>query len=205
MAICQELNTIYWDNMTTKWIIFRNLVLSLVEKYVSKAAKKAETNKPPWWSNQLTQVIKEKQNLYSQYKFTWSLVWIYEKVRSKISQLEKKNGTLTVNDKETVEVLNTYCKSVEQYDFPTKVNSVLDDIVISEFDVYDIFELPIPNKAPGPDNLHPQVLKNSARSLTKPLLILFTCSLNSGILPNEWEKANITPIFKKAPNLYKQL
>ena len=40
-------------------------------------------------------------------------------------------------------------------------------------------------------------MKNYARSLTKPLFLLFTYSLNSGTLPNEWKKANITPIFKK--------
>ena len=40
--------------------------------YLIKATKKAETNKPPWWSSQLTKAIKEKQNLCSQYKFTQS-------------------------------------------------------------------------------------------------------------------------------------
>ena len=78
-------------------------------------------------------------------------------MRSKISQLEKNDGTLMVNDKETVEVLNTYFKSVftvedtsNMPDFPTKVNSVLDDIAITESDVYDILVSLNPNKTPGP-------------------------------------------------------
>ena len=40
-------------------------------------------------------------------------------------------------------------------DFPTKVNSVLDDIAITESDVYDVLVSLNPNKTPGPDNLHP--------------------------------------------------
>ena len=54
-----------------------------------------------------------------------------------------------------------------------------------------------PNKTPGPDNVHPQLLKNCAQSLTKPLFLLFAQSLSSGKLPKEWKMANVTPIFKK--------
>ena len=74
---------------------------------------------------------------------------------------------------------------------------MLDDIAITKSDVYDILVSLNPNKTPGPNNLHPRLLKNCARSLTKPLFLLFTYSLNSGTLPNEWEKANITLIYKK--------
>ena len=36
-----------------------------------------------------------------------------------------------------------------------------------------------PNKAPRPDSLHSQALKNCAGSLAKPLLLLFTQSINT--------------------------
>ena len=54
-------------------------------------------------------------------------------------------------------------------------------------------------KAPGPDDLHSQVLKNCAESLAKPLFPLFTQSINTSIymLPSDWRQAHITPIFKK--------
>jgi len=45
--------------------------------------------------------------------------------------------------------------------------------------------------------LHPQVLQHCAESLAKPLFLLFTEFLNTGILPSGWRQAHITPIFKK--------
>ena len=45
--------------------------------------------------------------------------------------------------------------------------------------------------------LSSQVLLYCAESLAKPLFLLFTKSLNSGVLPSDWRRAHITPIFKK--------
>ena len=42
-----------------------------------------------------------------------------------------------------------------------------------------------PNKAPGPDGVHSQLLKNCASNLMHPLFLLYTQSLNSGIIPEE--------------------
>ena len=52
-------------------------------------------------------------------------------------------------------------------------------------------------KAPGPDGMHPCVLKNCAETLVNPLYYLFKLSLNSGELLLEWKQAKVTPIFKK--------
>ena len=74
LEICQELDLIDWDTLLqhdsieTNWDLFKNLVLSLVDKYVPKASRKVENNKPPWWSNHLTKAIKDKQNLYLHFK-----------------------------------------------------------------------------------------------------------------------------------------
>ena len=34
-------------------------------------------------------------------------------------------------------------------------------------------------------------------TLTKPLELLFNKSIQTGVIPEEWKKANVTPIFKK--------
>ena len=54
-----------------------------------------------------------------------------------------------------------------------------------------------PNKAMGPDRLHPRVLKETARALAPILQIIFYKSLENGEVPDDWKQANIAPIFKK--------
>ena len=52
-------------------------------------------------------------------------------------------------------------------------------------------------KGSGPDNIHPHVLKETASSICVPLSIIFKESLSTGETPDDWRKANVTPIFKK--------
>ena len=54
-----------------------------------------------------------------------------------------------------------------------------------------------PNKSPGPDLIHPKLLKNSSKSLAKPLKILFDNTLLEGNIPSDWKIAEVRPIFKK--------
>ena len=107
-----------------------------------------------------------------------------------------------LSDKEAVEVLSTSFKSVFTVedtsnipDFPVRVDSQLNGFCITESDVLDALVALNPNKTPGPDNLHPQLLKKCAVSLAR---LLFTESLNSSRMPRNCKMANITLIFKKS-------
>jgi len=61
----------------------------------------------------------------------------------------------------------------------------LSDISIIETEVFEALAALKPNKALGPDNIHSQVLKNCAESLTKSLFSLFAQSIGTGILPSD--------------------
>ena len=52
-------------------------------------------------------------------------------------------------------------------------------------------------KSPGPDNMHPKLLQEVSAEVVKPLTLLFQKSIAEGKLPDNWKKANITPIYKK--------
>lgn len=52
-------------------------------------------------------------------------------------------------------------------------------------------------KAMGPDSMQPRFLKKLAEVVAKPTSIICKKSWLSGRVHREWEKGNITPIFKK--------
>ncbi|CAC5400189.1 unnamed protein product [Mytilus coruscus] len=53
------------------------------------------------------------------------------------------------------------------------------------------------DKSPGMDKLHLRLLKEIAESITKPLCIIFSQSLENKTVPNDWKNAMISAIFKK--------
>jgi len=54
-----------------------------------------------------------------------------------------------------------------------------------------------PDKSPGPDGIHPLLLKECASMVAAPLSAIYTRSYATGELPAEWKTANVAPIFKK--------
>ncbi|XP_073499882.1 inaD-like protein isoform X2 [Phyllobates terribilis] len=52
-------------------------------------------------------------------------------------------------------------------------------------------------KSPGPDELHPRVLKEIVEEILEPLSIIFENSWRTGEVPEDWRRTNVVPIFKK--------
>ena len=53
------------------------------------------------------------------------------------------------------------------------------------------------NKAAGLDGLNSSFIKGSSAGIVKPLELIFKKSLETGEIPNDWKKANVSVIFKK--------
>ena len=52
------------------------------------------------------------------------------------------------------------------------------------------------NKTTGADNIPARILKECFRELSHTLSTLFNMSFRLGVVPQEWKRANITPVFK---------
>jgi len=53
------------------------------------------------------------------------------------------------------------------------------------------------NKSPGPNGIRAAVLKASAPEIAPILQVIFTQSLTTNCIPDDWLSANVVPIFKK--------
>jgi hypothetical protein len=51
----------------------------------------------------------------------------------------------------------------------------------------------------GPDNLYPRLLKELSSEIAPLLQLVYQKSLDTSCVPEDWRKANVTPIYKKGP------
>ena len=137
--------------------------------------------------------------------------WKYVRERTKgktgISPLKMENGSMAVTDKEKADTLNTFFGSVftkenmenKPEHKPTKWSEgkSITDILVTPAAIEEKLSKLNVNKAYGPDGVPPILLKELRKCLSTPLSYLFNKSLETGKLPEEWKKANVTAIFKK--------
>ncbi|KFP32754.1 RNA-directed DNA polymerase from mobile element jockey, partial [Colius striatus] len=80
---------------------------------------------------------------------------------------------------------------------------------VEEEEVKDLLDKLKAHKSMNPDGMHPRVLRELADVVAKPLSIIFEQSWRTGEVPEDWRKANVTPVFKKSrkddPGNYRQV
>ena len=136
----------------------------------------------------------------------WKYVSMKTKTRIGIADLETgMNGNMTTSEAEKAEVLSKFFGEVftredlANVPYVTREGhiTVTSTVKITEEDVSETLSALKPNKSPGPDGIHPKVLRELADVIATPLNIIYNKSLSTGKIPESWKKANITPIYKK--------
>ena len=110
------------------------------------------------------------------------------------------------DDLEKAELLNrTFASKFSDpavTEFPQAASYQLDPLVsfrVSEGAVRQILCNLSPHKACGPDNVSARVIRECAVELSVPITKICRLSLNQGVFPLTWKRANIVHIHKKGP------
>ena len=135
--------------------------------------------------------------------------WRYVKSRRTDNtgvQMLKVNNCLITEDQAKAEALANQFQhvftreDVEPSSFPVLPPSPYADMPAIKIEVEGVKKLLLninTTKAIGPDQIQNQALKIAAEELAPVLQFIFQQSLDSGDVPLDWRKANITPLFKK--------
>ena len=58
------------------------------------------------------------------------------------------------------------------------------------------------NKASGPDNMSPKLLRSCTIVLMKPLTLLYNSCISSSFFPDDFKKAKVIPLHKKLEKIF---
>ena len=79
----------------------------------------------------------------------------------------------------------------------TESTSAISQITVNVEGIFNLLSKIESNKAAGPDQIPPRLLKEAAYQMAPLLTFIFQSSLDQGQLPQDWKSANIIPIYKK--------
>jgi len=130
------------------------------------------------------------------------------KTRDNVGLLLNEVGVLVTEDAEKAELMNAFFASVFSAKAGPQESQALeardeayreDDFPLVEEDcVRDRLSNLDAHKSMGPDGMQPRVLRELADVIGEPLSIIFERFWRTGEVPEDWRKASVTPIFKKA-------
>ena len=145
-------------------------------------------------------------------KFFWSYVRSKLKTKTGVAPLlanpKDKNSTVFTDEEKANTLQEQFCSvfTIEPDgqlpQFEKRTNKCMNNLEVTEEMVRAEIIILNLDKTCGPDEIHPRMLAELCEELVSPLTLLFQRTLKEGIIPSDWRKANVTPIYKKgAKNL----
>ena len=116
------------------------------------------------------------------------------------------NNTIAISDIDKAQCFNKFFASVFTIEVKTfiptfslnqSVTQLSDEIDLSPNNIKNYLAQLKIHKSPGPDGIHPRVLKETHHEISSSLSIIFHKILLNSTLPQIWKDAIVTPLFKK--------
>ena len=116
------------------------------------------------------------------------------------------NNQFAVDFKEKSELFNAFfakqCTHIEiGSSLPTqslrRTNESLNTKNFTKDDILNVIRKLDPSKAHGHDQISIRMVQICDKAICKPLHLIFSSCIESGIFPTEWKKANVVPIHKR--------
>ena len=140
-------------------------------------------------------------------KAFWAYVRQKLKTKAGVAPLLENNSdsqSTKFDDKDKANILQKQFASVftkepdgEIPQLERRTDTTINDIVITEEMVKQIIKMLNVNKSCGPDEIHPRMLIELADLICGPLALIMNKTLREKKIPEDWKKANVSPIFKK--------
>ena len=134
----------------------------------------------------------------------WSFIKSRGQEASGVATLKNKNGYLKSDKTSKAENLNEQFQSVYTREDTSSItdkgrspNPSMTNITVTCNGIFKLLKNLKSSKATGPDSIPAFILKEAAQELAPILTLIFQRSLDTGIVPEEWRKAWIVPIYKK--------
>ncbi len=125
--------------------------------------------------------------------------------RPSIGPLKNEDGQTVTSDEGMAEILNKAFQEVFTRESTTNIpvpetkceGNFLENVKFRTAEVKKKIRALRTDGASGPDGIGPRVLQELQDELAPALAVVFTKSLNEGVVPKDWLEANVTPIYKK--------
>ena len=154
-------------------------------RFEASIANVSKTNPKPFWSH-VRKRLKTKEGV------------------APLLQDPQNKDSMKFTDEEKANILQKQFASVFTNEpngmAPTmrsRTNSTIEMIQVTVEMVKDAIENMNVNKSCGPDDIHPRMLKELINFITVPITLLLNKSMQDGVIPEDWLRAFIIPIFKK--------